>query len=69
MKKTKLIAVLTAIIALAGLAGFIVGCKHTDSDSHGAMHAQTYTCSMHPEVVQNSPGKCPKCGMALEAKN
>ncbi len=27
-----------------------------------------YTCSMHPEVVQNGPGKCPKCGMALEQK-
>lgn len=27
-----------------------------------------YTCSMHPEVVQSGPGKCPKCGMALEQK-
>ncbi|HEY3137431.1 MAG TPA: copper-translocating P-type ATPase [Blastocatellia bacterium] len=25
-----------------------------------------YTCSMHPEVRQNGPGSCPKCGMALE---
>lgn len=25
-----------------------------------------YTCPMHPEVVQNEPGSCPKCGMALE---
>lgn len=24
-----------------------------------------YTCSMHPEVRSNKPGKCPKCGMAL----
>ena len=24
-----------------------------------------YTCSMHPEVVMNKPGKCPKCGMKL----
>ena len=24
-----------------------------------------YTCTMHPEVVKNKPGKCPKCGMAL----
>ncbi len=28
---------------------------------------QKYTCPMHPEVVQNHPGSCPKCGMALEA--
>src|SRR5579872_2347851 len=31
--------------------------KHTGS---------TYTCPMHPEIVQDGPGDCPKCGMALE---
>ena len=25
-----------------------------------------FTCPMHPEVVQDHPGACPKCGMALE---
>jgi len=25
----------------------------------------TYTCPMHPEIVQVGPGSCPKCGMAL----
>jgi Cu+-exporting ATPase len=25
-----------------------------------------YTCPMHPEIVQDHPGSCPKCGMALE---
>ncbi len=25
-----------------------------------------YTCPMHPEVQQNHPGNCPKCGMMLE---
>ena len=25
-----------------------------------------YTCPMHPEVRQDHPGVCPKCGMALE---
>lgn len=24
-----------------------------------------YTCSMHPQVVSDKPGKCPICGMAL----
>jgi Cu+-exporting ATPase len=27
-----------------------------------------YTCPMHPEVEQDHPGSCPKCGMALEPK-
>lgn len=30
-----------------------------------AAAAGEYTCPMHPEVKQNGPGKCPKCGMAL----
>lgn len=25
-----------------------------------------YTCPMHPEIVRDEPGDCPKCGMALE---
>ncbi len=24
-----------------------------------------YTCPMHPEVIQSSLGRCPKCGMRL----
>jgi P-type Cu+ transporter len=27
-----------------------------------------YTCPMHPEVQQDRPGSCPKCGMTLERK-
>ncbi len=25
-----------------------------------------YTCPMHPEIIQDGPGDCPICGMALE---
>ncbi len=28
----------------------------------------TYTCPMHPEIVQAGPGSCPICGMALEPR-
>lgn len=27
---------------------------------------RSYTCPMHPEVRQQGPGSCPRCGMALE---
>ena len=27
-----------------------------------------YTCPMHPEIVQDHPGACPICGMALEPR-
>jgi hypothetical protein len=29
---------------------------------------QQYTCEMHPEVVSDKLGKCPKCGMNLVPK-
>ena len=31
-----------------------------------AIPGAIYTCPMHPEVRQEGPGTCPKCGMALE---
>lgn len=27
-----------------------------------------YSCPMHPDVVRNAPGICPKCGMTLEPR-
>jgi Cu+-exporting ATPase len=27
-----------------------------------------WTCPMHPEIIREAPGSCPKCGMALEPK-
>lgn len=27
-----------------------------------------YTCPMHPEVLSQTPGSCPKCGMTLQLK-
>ncbi|MHB8121307.1 MAG: heavy metal translocating P-type ATPase [Desulfuromonadaceae bacterium] len=38
--------------------------KHPPLQSNST--AGTYTCPMHPEVLQDHPGSCPKCGMALE---
>jgi Cu2+-exporting ATPase len=29
------------------------------------MEHEQYTCPMHPEITQQGPGKCPKCGMDL----
>jgi P-type Cu+ transporter len=34
--------------------------------SHVPMPSRNYICPMHPEVHEQNPGACPKCGMALE---
>ena len=34
--------------------------------AEGADGANLYTCPMDPEIVQEGPGTCPICGMALE---
>jgi Cu+-exporting ATPase len=34
--------------------------------NHAWKAAALYTCPMHPEIEQDHPGTCPKCGMALE---
>lgn len=28
----------------------------------------TYTCTNHPEIILNEPGKCPECGKDLVKK-
>ena len=40
--------------------------RHTSHEPAVAIPGAIYTCPMHPEVQQNGPGDCQKCGMALE---
>jgi Cu+-exporting ATPase len=41
--------------------------SHAQTDSEAsASRTTTYVCPMDAEVRQDSPGACPKCGMALE---
>ena len=37
------------------------------NDKSAMLHQgkQQYTCSMHPQVIKDEPGKCPYCGMVL----
>ena len=42
-----------------------VGESHTHEVSKGK---QLYTCSMHPQIIREEPGKCPICGMDLIKK-
>ena len=37
----------------------------TPDQSEQPAAKQLYTCPMHPDVISDKPGKCPKCGMNL----
>ena len=65
--KTKQITLLLALLAL-GLTIFgMTGCDKHAPTTGGTQRPQ-YTCPMHPEVVKDAPGDCPKCGMKLIEK-
>lgn len=53
-----------------GLSGHDTSAKKPPpGESESAVSAVSiYTCPMHPEVKQENPGTCPKCGMALEPR-
>ena len=57
---------LTALLLCAVIPA-LTGCTKTESTPAGSS-AIKYTCPMHPEVVQDTPGNCPKCGMKLVEK-
>lgn len=47
----------------------IIGAGATAAAPAGTVPAAVvYTCVMHPEVISDKPGKCPKCGMDLVVK-
>ena len=41
---------------------------HSPVTTVAALGKAIYTCPMHPELQQDHPGNCPKCGMTLEPK-
>lgn len=81
MKRWHLVAIVLAIAAAFFV--LLTGCRSApDGDSAAAETAPpapsaevqevdtgyTYTCPMHPEIQQDRPGKCPECGMFLQAE-
>jgi hypothetical protein len=70
---------LTALLLSASLTAFAAAQSHTHDhskmhkssdttlvkDTHQKIVKDRYTCPMHPEVISDKPGKCPKCDMTL----
>lgn len=57
---------LVVVIIILGIAGGIKEIWFTSTGNHSATEeTHLYTCPMHPEVITEEPGQCPKCGMDL----
>jgi len=44
---------------------FLFGACKTKNKEAVLVSDEYYTCSMHPQIIRESPGKCPICGMTL----
>ncbi len=57
------------------LVGLFTACKNKNekapahAEHNMEMNDTYYTCSMHPQVMQDKPGNCPICGMKLIEAN
>lgn len=64
------------VFVLVSIAAVIlaISCNRGSSDAQKQPTTQEsntqvyYTCTMHPEVHSDKPGKCPICGMELVKK-
>ena len=71
----KLIVILTSCSLLIGLllGSIFTAPPSNNGHNHGNQHQQqlvkkkkeVWTCSMHPQIRESGPGKCPLCGMDL----
>ena len=63
---------ISTIVIFACLVG-LAGCNSNSNKTAPVQQAaeklpRVYTCTMHPEILKDKPGKCPLCGMDLVKK-
>jgi RND family efflux transporter MFP subunit len=68
------IGVVSAIVILSARANSKADTNSVQSSAegmgaHAAQHKQLWHCGMHPQVIQDHPGDCPICHMALTPLN
>ena len=59
------ISLLSPFLVLAVFSSILVSCGSDDNRTAKGEEGQLWTCGMHPEIILDEPGQCPKCGMNL----
>jgi Cu(I)/Ag(I) efflux system membrane fusion protein len=54
-------SIIVHLICASLFIGVVTSCSKSTSPTEKTL----YTCSMHPQVIQDHPGDCPICGMKL----
>ncbi len=67
--KSKKLLFFSLLALLTVFSVFTLSCSSekqaNETHQHSDAEGQLYTCGMHPEVILDEPGQCPKCGMDL----
>jgi uncharacterized paraquat-inducible protein A len=65
MKTLKIVCAMLFVIASVQVTFAQSNKSDRKKDTTNATKIVSYTCPMHPEETSDKPGKCAKCGMAL----
>ena len=58
-------ATILGLLLLATGVGFVLGRRSHSSAAASVGGHQPWTCSMHPQIIRDGPGRCPICHMEL----
>ena len=65
MRKAIVVLIASALATTTTTLAQHSGRQHDYEQKQDYGKKQKYTCPMHPEVITDQPGNCPKCGMKL----
>lgn len=65
LSRSVAIAVMTGTFAICAPTAFAQSHDHGGAREKSPAKSGAFSCPMHPSVVSDAPGKCPKCGMKL----
>jgi Cu(I)/Ag(I) efflux system membrane fusion protein len=66
---TKNLICFAKFFAFCFLLSAFMACQNKNTSNDKVESDTKYTCSMHPQIIEDKPGSCPICGMELVIKH